>query len=103
MRGTRASNVSGCSTSSPGALVNDWLNGVVAGPTGRREADDVLLRDRNHLQIALLEATLERGARSQRGDLHARDVVLGANVHELALERFFAVAEMVELHVEVNV
>src|SRR3954452_14007170 len=103
MRGTRASNVSGCSTSSPGALVNDWLNGVVSGPTRRREADDVLLGDRDHLQIALLQAALERSARSERGDLHAGDIVLGANVYELALERFFAIAEMVELHVQVNV
>src|SRR5207245_11532419 len=59
----------------------------------RCEPDYVLFRNRNHLEVTLLQPALQRAARSERRDLHIRDIILRAQTHQLGLERFLAIAQ----------
>ena len=62
-----------------------------------------MLGDRNHFEIAFLQAALQGGARSQRGNLCARDFILHLQVRHFGLEGFLAIAEMIKLESEIDV
>ena len=73
-----------------------------AGRTGV-EPHDVLLRNRNHLEIAFLQPALQGAARCQRRDLHIGDVVLLAQTRQRRLQRFLAIPQLMQLQREVDV
>src|SRR6478752_3890091 len=103
MRGRPRRIGSGCSTSSSGPFISDWLKRVLSLRARRIQPHDVLLGDRDHFQVTLFQPALQGRARGERRDLDARYVVLRTKRSELVLERFFAIAEMVELERQVNV
>ena len=53
----------------------------------------VLFCNRNHLKVTFLQPALQRIARSERGDLHIRDITLRAQTRELGLQRFLLIAQ----------
>src|SRR6476660_4260980 len=103
MRGRPRRIESGCSTSSAGLFICDWLKRVLSLWTRRIQPHDVLLGDRDHFQITLFQPALQGRARGERRDLDARDVVLRTKRRELVLERLLTIAEMIELKRQVNV
>src|SRR6476646_6247797 len=102
MRGRPRRIESGCSTSSAGLFVCDWLKRIFATRARRIQPHDVLLGDREHFEVTLFQPALQGRARGERRDLNARDVVLRAKRSELVLERLLAIAEMIELERQVN-
>src|SRR5256885_10882133 len=95
--------VFGCSISSVHPLIRNWLDGVVWVPSGQGEPNNVVLGDRNHLQITFLQSPLQRRARSKGGDLRARDFVLHSQIGDFRLKRFLAITQMVKLKGKINV
>jgi len=82
------------STSSANLIVYHRANGIFLWRRpDRRDSDDVLFRNRNHLEVTLLQPALQRAARSERRDLHIRHIILRAQTRELGLQRFLAIAQ----------
>src|SRR6266513_2745455 len=69
----------------------------------RCEPDDVLFRNRNHLEVTFLQPALQRAARSERRNLHIRDIILRAQTRELGLERFLLIAQPMQLQGEIDI
>ena len=76
------------SISSANLIVCHRANGIFLWRGADRcEPDDVLFRNRNHLEVTFLQPALQCAARSERRNLHIRDIVLCAQTCELCLER----------------
>src|SRR5438067_11385489 len=92
------------STSSANLIVCHRANGIFLWRgVDRCEPDNVLFRNRNHLEVTFLQPALQCAARSERRDLHIRDTVTCSQISELGLARLLALAQALYMQAEIEV